>query len=141
LGTAGPARADRYDSNCANRISQLERNVAKYESHGRWNDARKERAKLAQTRANCGYGGGFWGGRGRDDRWRDRDHDRGRHNGWYWNNGRWNRDNRWRGDRYDFDDRWRDHYRDNRWRDRHGRNLDWFRRNGYFWHDNHWCRR
>jgi hypothetical protein len=145
LFLGGTARAD----SCPDRISQLQRNVAKYERDGRWNDARKERAKLAQTRANCGYDR-RWNDdnrRDRDDRWRGNNprnygrHDNGRHNGWYKNNrGRWERDRDWRGARYDFDDRWLDHYRDSRWRDRDGRNLSWFRNNGYFWHDNHWCR-
>ncbi len=134
---AGTASAD----SCRDRISQLERNVTKYERDGRYNDARLERQKLAQTRANCGYNNRGYGYSDGNDRWYGRDdrrddryrHDNGKHKGWY-KNGKYDND-RW------YDERWRDHHRDSRWRDRDGRNRDWFHRNGYEWRDGRWCRR
>jgi hypothetical protein len=61
----------RFDRRCAERIRELERNVAKYERDRRWRDAQLERQKLAETRANCSYyysdnRGYSFGNRGRD---------------------------------------------------------------------------
>jgi hypothetical protein len=58
-------RGAQYDSRCAERIRELERNVAYYERRYGYNSihARRERDKLRDTRYSCGFDG-------RDD-WRN----------------------------------------------------------------------
>jgi chromosome segregation ATPase len=120
-----------YDSRCIERIQELERNVAKYERHGRWADARKERAKLNEARRNCRDDRRTYY---RDGRCAERIRELERNVARYERQGRWGDARREREKLFDtrrscgFDERgyWHWHDRDGRW-DRDRDRRDWRR--------------